>query len=256
MFKNGPRGLVRIASSLAAVFLLLSARPGAQQAPLPGAREVIDRFLQASGGADAFKGIRSMRGRGTLAIPAQKMSGDVEIMTARPNKTISRVTIAGIGRLEEGFDGKIGWSLDPVNGPALVVGRALTERADESWFDAPLHGSDYVREMSVVGREEFDKRSAYRVKVVLASGSEQVEFFDVETAMQIGLEATRETPFGSAPTTTVYRDYRKYGALNLPSTQVQRILGIEQVVTFTSYEFNVVPANTFDLPAVIKVLVK
>ena len=65
-----------------------------------------------------------------------------------------------------------------------------------------------------------------------------------------------ETPFGSAPTTTVYRDYQKHGAVRLPSTQVQRILGIEQVVTFTSYEFNVVPGGAFDLPAVIKAIAK
>jgi hypothetical protein len=42
----------------------------------------------------------------------------------------------------------------------------------------------------------------------------------------------------------------------LPSTQVQRILGIEQVVTFTSYEFNVVPGSAFDVPAAVKPLIK
>lgn len=256
MVRRGLRGLIAMLSIAAGAILLMSAVPRAQQAPLPGARDVIDRFLQAAGGADAFKAVRSMRGRGTLSIPAQKLSGEVEVMATRPNKMITRATIPGIGRLEEAFDGKIGWSIDPVSGPALVTGRALIERADESWFDAPLHGPDYVREMTVVGREEFDKRPAYKIKVVLASGTEQSEYFDVETALQIGLEATRETPFGSAPTTTIYRDYRKYGALMLPATQVQRILGIEQVVTFTSYEFDVVPASTFDLPPVIKALIK
>ncbi len=177
-------------------------------------------------------------------------------MTARPNKMITRATISGFGQLEEAFDGKIGWSIDPGTGPALVTGRALTERADESWFDAPLHGADYVRKMTVVGREEFDKRPAYRVDVVLVSGTEQVEFYDVETALQIGMEATREGPFGSAPTTAIYRDYQQYGALKLPATQVQRMLGLEQVVTFTSYEFDVVPATAFDLPPVIKALIK
>jgi hypothetical protein len=37
---------------------------------------------------------------------------------------------------------------------------------------------------------------------------------------------------------------------------VQRLLGIEQVVTFTWYEFDTVPATAFDLPAVIKALIK
>jgi len=175
---------------------------------------------------------------------------------SRPNKSLTRLTVPGVGKIEEGFDGKVAWSIDPISGPSLVTGRALTERADESWFDAPLHAADYVREMTMVGREDFDKRPAYRLKVTLVSGSEQFELFDVETGLQIGLEATRDTPFGSAPTTTIFRDYQKRGALQLPNTQVQRILGIEQIVTFSSYEFNVVSNSTFDLPAVIKALVK
>ena len=110
--------------------------------------------------------------------------------------------------------------------------------------------------MTVVGKEMFDKRDAYKLKVVLKSGTEQVEFYDVETGMQLGQEATRDTPFGSAPTTTIFRDYQKFGEVKMPATQLQRVLGIEQVVTFTSFEFDVVPANAFDLPAVIKALIK
>ena len=100
--------------------------------------------------------------------------------------------------LSQAYDGKVGWSIDPVSGPALVVGRALTERADESWFDAPLHVENFVRQATMVGREDFDRRAAYRIKLVLASGLEQEELFEVETGLQIGLEARRETPFGSA----------------------------------------------------------
>jgi hypothetical protein len=138
-----------------------------------------------------------------------------------------------------------------------VTGKALLERGDEAWFDAALHTPDFVKEMTVVGRETFDKRPAYRLKIKLASGNEQEELFDAETGLQLGLEATREIPGGgSAPTTTFYRDYQKFGTLKLPATQVTEVLGIEQVVTFTSYEFDVVPSSAFDLPAVIKALLK
>jgi hypothetical protein len=256
MYSRRLRGPVRLASIATALVLLCVASPGARQAALPTAREVIDRSVQAAGGAAAFKAVRSIRGRGTVTIPSQKLTGEFEMVAARPNKTLTTVTLAGIGRLEEGYNGKIGWSIDPVSGPALVTGRALMDRADEAWFDAPLHGPDFVKSVAMVGREDFDKRPAYRIKVVLVSGGEQDELFDVETGLPIGLEARRETPFGSAPTTTIHREYRKYGALMLPSSQVQRVLGIEQVVTFTSYEFNVVPGSAFDLPAAVKVLVR
>jgi hypothetical protein len=88
------------------------------------------------------------------------------------------------------------------------------------------------------------------------SGAEVAELFDVETGFQIGFEANRETPFGTVPTRSIYRDYKKFGALMYPTSISQSVLGIEQVVTFTSYEFNVVPPNTFDVPPVIKALIK
>jgi hypothetical protein len=178
------------------------------------------------------------------------------MMAARPNKLLTRITITGIGPVEEGYDGKIGWSVDPFRGPALITGRALDERADEAWFDAPLHGTDQVREMTVLGKEEFDGRQVHRVKVVTLRGTEQFELFDEKTGLQAGIEATRETPMGIMPTTTMFRDYQRFGQLTFPSKVVQRILGQEQVFTFTLYEFNAVPATLFDLPPAIKALIK
>jgi hypothetical protein len=232
MFRRYSADLVRIGVVTAAIVVLMPAGPRARQASLPSAQAVIDRFVQASGGAAAQKAVKSLSGRGVLAVSAQNLSGELEIMASRPNRQITRVTIPGIGRIEEAFDGKVGWSIDPINGP------------------------EYVREMTVIGREEFDARPAYRLKVVLASGTEQVEFFDVETGMQIGLEATRESPLGPVPTTIVYREYKAYGALTYPSKVIQRVLGIEQVVTFTTLEFDTVPVTAFDMPPVIKALIK
>ena len=58
------------------------------------------------------------------------------------------------------------------------------------------------------------------------------------------------------PTTTMFRDYQRFGQLTFPAKVVQRLLGIEQVVTFTLYEFDTVPPTMFDFPPVIKALIK
>jgi hypothetical protein len=257
MFRRRPRGLVpSIFFALATVMLGLPVRPQAGQDPLPTARALVDRAVDVSGGAAAFKAVKSTRMKGTISIPDQNMSGDIEVLSARPNKVIMRATIAAFGQIEEGFDGKVGWSINPMTGPALVTGKALEQRAEELWFDAPLHAPDHVRDMTVAGRETFDQRPAYRVKVVMASGAEQTEFFDVDSGQQIGIEATHETPMGPAPTRTMFRDFKKFGAMTMPTTQVERIMGLEQIVTATSVEFNVVPATAFDLPPRIKALIK
>jgi len=244
---------------LAALLLLLPAGSTvtARQS-LPSAREIVDRSIKVAGGAEAFKAVTSIRAKGSVSVPKQNMTGTLDVMSARPNKVVSHGSVSGIGNLDEGFDGKVGWSIDPITGPSLSAGKELAQRADDSWFDAPLHAPDYVRQMTVAGQEIFDRRPAYKVNVVLVSGREKTEYFDVETGFLIGVEAVHEMPMnmGSAPTREIFRNFRKYGAFMMPSEQSAQVLGVEQIVTFTSYEFNTVPESAFALPPQIKALIK
>jgi hypothetical protein len=251
------RSLGRLSCALAVAFVVTQgAVPATQAQKVPTAREVVDRFVKASGGEAALQAIKSMRVKGTFSIVGQSLGGDLEMMSARPNKLLMRVSVPAIGTIEEGFDGKIGWSINPLEGPSLVTDRQLSERADEAWFDAELHKDDYVKEMSVVGRESLDKRDVYRVKVVTVRGNEQFELYDVDNGLQVAVEASRDTPLGIIPSVVLMKEYQKFGAVLMPTKVVQRVLGQEHVFVFTSYEFDSVPASTFDLPPTIKALIK
>jgi hypothetical protein len=226
------------------------------QDALPAARDIIARHLAAIGGEAAFRAIKSVHARGRLEIPSQNISGTLELFSARPSRLLYRVEVAGIGRIENGYDGKAGWSISPIAGPELLTGRQLTEAADDAWFDGPLHASDHVRELTTVARTDFDGQPAYRVKVVFTSGNEQTEYYDINTGLQIGSEATRTTPQGAIPTTNILRNYQKFGPLLQATTVVQRALGFEQVVTITSCEYDTVADSTFDPPAEVRALMR
>jgi hypothetical protein len=150
----------------------------------------------------------------------------------------------------------VGWSLSLVTGPEVFAGKQLSEAGDDAWFDSTLHESDHVKSMTTIAKMDFDKRPSYQVKVVLQSGNEETEYFDVETGLQIGDEADKATAQGKIPTTNIMREYKKFGAVMLPSVLVQRALGLEQVVTIATCEFNTVPDNAFELPAPVKALVR
>jgi hypothetical protein len=228
--------------------------PAAAQDALPVARDVVQRHVDAIGGAAAYASVQSMRFRGRFEIPAQKIAGDVEVLAARPAKFLLRVSVPGVGRIDNGFDGKVAWSLSPFAGPEVFSGRQLAETADDAWFDGPLHASDRVREMTTVARTEFDGRPAFKVRVVFVSGNEQMEFFDTSTGFQIGSESARATPQGVVQTVNILRDYKSFGPLKHASTFVQRALGFDQVITLTSCEYNTVADSAFELPAEIKAL--
>ena len=258
MFRRSRRQRsLALAASLVAVSVFASGQAGATaQAPLPTGKEVIARHLEAIGGAAAWKALKSMRATGTFSLPAQAMSGTLDLMSARPALMRLRVTLEGIGKIESGYNGKVGWTIDPISGPAVLSGRELTEMADDSSFDAVLYGQEFIKEFVPVAREDFGRTPAIKVKVTLQSGTEQFEYFDAVTGVLLGFEGSRATPMGNVPTTEILANYKPFGQVKLPTTIRQRALGFETEISIATVEFDTVPADAFDLPLVIKALIK
>jgi hypothetical protein len=228
----------------------------AQSADLPKATDLLAKSVAAMGGADAYKQITSIRAKGTFEMPSQNLSGTVEILQARPAYVRLNVMVQGIGAIESGSDGKIAWSVDPMSGPTLMSGKALTEAIAEAQFDSVLWGPDFVKSATTEAKTTFGSRPAYKLHVVTTHGTEETVYVDAENFYQLGIERVSETPMGPMPTTMSAGDYKKFGALTQPTTMVQSAMGFEQVIRITSYEYNNVPVTAFDPPPAVKALIK
>ncbi len=249
----------RVACWLSGALVILStiSAVNARQVPtLPSGREIVARHVAAIGGVAGHRAIQSVWFRGRFELPQQKIVGDFEMVAARPARARMRIGIPGIGQVEDGYDGRVGWSVDPLAGPQVQSGRQLVESADDAWFDRDLFEPDYVLTLTTVTQAEFDGKRAFRVQVILRSGSESLQYFDVESGLYIGSEATRATSQGTIPVVQVARDYRQFGGLRIPVTRIHRAMGVEQVATITSVEFDVVPDQAFALPPGVRALIK
>ncbi|MDQ3171242.1 MAG: hypothetical protein M3Q55_13995 [Acidobacteriota bacterium] len=241
-----------------AFVFLLTAMSASAQTPAgvtPEARAIIERHLAAAGATDPAA-VTSMRASGTLAMPAQGITGTVQIIAARPDKTLLKAEIAGIGSLESGFDGERGWSVDPIMGPSLLTGKQLDQAKFDASFDGPFHDLSRFTSLAAAGTEEFDGRQAHRVNAINMSGDKSAEYFDAATGLHAGSVSTRETPMGAIDVTSIVRDYRKAGGALQAHQLVQRMMGVEQIITLDTFEFNVATAGTFAMPPAVKALVK
>jgi hypothetical protein len=244
------------AAAIAALVVASSGRPVAAQDSLPAARVIVDRYVAAMGGEAAFAKVTSIHATGRVSIPQQGISGTADVQTARPNKARLVVEVAGIGHIETGYDGKVGWNIDPQSGPALAKGDELVEMGETNWFDAPLRKADHLREMTTVEKTAFDGHPAYKIHIVYPSGREEFAYFDVDSGLDLGHEGKKATPMGTLPSTEIFRDYKTFGDVKQATTIVARVLGIEQVVSIDTCVYNTVPPNAFDLPPAIKALIK
>lgn len=242
--------------SLLIVLTLLSGAAVPAQDALPAARTIIDRSIEAMGGQAALARQQSRRAIGRISMPAQGVEGDVELLAARPDLMRLRMTLSGVGGIQSGHDGKVGWSVNPLTGPMLMEGRALEQMKADADFDVALHPERVFASLQTVERTSFEGRPAYRIKAVRTNGDEDDEFFDVETGLMIGAMVTRESPMGPVKATHLMLDYRDFAGVKIATRVVQRVMGTEQVITISSVEFDTVPAQAFALPPEIRALVK
>lgn len=247
--------------------LLLSGAPALAQAPstpkvekpagtLPPAREILDRHVKAAGGREAFKAIDSTHLRGSVAIPANGMSGSIEVFAARPNKTLMKMTLAGIGDTLEGFDGTVAWAMSPMTGPMVVTGEELEQKKFESDFDGMLNPESRYESMKTLEQTTFEGRPVYKLELTRKGGGTEIEYYDVETGLKAGSVLERKNQMGTITVTTALSDYKKFGAIMQPTTLTQSAMGAKVVMTITSVEANKVDPSVFELPAEIKAIIK
>ena len=248
-------------ATLAALFLapLYAQAPAKTEtaAELPAARDLINRHIKAIGGREAILAHKSMHATGTLSVPSSGMTGPMEVFGAsNPDRVLVKTTVAGIGEIMEGFDGSHAWSVNPMTGPMLKVGKELTQTKLDADFYSELRDPEKYPEVKTIEKTTFDGRPCYKVSVKRIDGIEDFDFYDVASGLRAGSINTRETAMGTLTMTSIEGDYKKFGKLSQATAMTQQIMGVEQKITLSTVEYDTVAASAFEPPAAIKALIK
>jgi hypothetical protein len=252
--------LLRIVAVAALLFAPLQAPAPAKPAPaaetLPDAREIVNKHIKALGGREAILSHKSMRALGTLSVPQSGISGPIEmVQAAEPNRMLLKTSVPGIGDILEGFDGSHAWSVSPMTGPMLKVGKELTQTKFDADFYKELYDpKNYT--LKTVEKTVFEGRPCYKIAVSRIDGVEDTDFYDVETGLRAGSIATRESPMGQMTMTAVEGGYKKFGNLMQATNITQTVMGVQQTITLTSVEYDKVKPEDLEPPPSIKALIK
>ena len=251
---------LRVATMAALLFAPFYAQAPAKADPaaaLPDAREIINRHIKAVGGREAILRHKSLHAKGTLSIPASSIEGPIELFgAANPDRMVVRTSVPGIGDIIEGFDGSHAWSLSPLTGPMLKVGKELSQTKLDADFYSELRDPKKYPSVKTLEKTTFDGRPCYKVAVTRIDGSEDVDYYDVATGLKAGSVNTRESPMGTLTMTSTEGDYKKFGNLLHATKVTQKVMGVEQVITLLSLEYDKVEASAFAPPTEIKALIK
>lgn len=245
-------GAARRAGAALCLALALPLTAAAQQ--LPPARQVIDRYVEAIGGREAISRQKFRSIETEMSMPAMGMTMTVKTLMAAPNRMITSAEMPGAGTLRSGYDGAVGWQVNPMTGPSLMSGAELEQNVQLSDFYSALNYDKLYRSMETTERAELNGRPCYRVKLVTASGRESWQCFDTETGLMVATGGKQESQMGSMEVTSLLSDYRDFDGVKMATRSTTRMMGQDMVVTVKSVSHAPVEASAFALPAEIQAL--
>jgi hypothetical protein len=222
---------------------------------LPTARAVIDRYIEVAGGREAFLKHNSVLIKGKTEVVGKDIGGSMLLATAKPNKMALVVDLAGIS-IRTGFDGKVGWQVNPLTGPSIMEGDELRDVSRQADFFSILHDEKAYKSMENLGKTNFEGEDCYKIKLSYADGGDIIEYYSVKSGLQIGFVGSQESALGTITATSVNEEHKKFGDLLLPSRVTQKMAGagLSQTMVVESVEFDHVPDSIFEPPAEIKAL--
>lgn len=236
----------------AALALSLSVFTGAAKAEdNPTPQMIVNKYVKATGGADAWKAVKSRSSKGNINVVAMGMTGTMT-QYVQGNNAKSIMALEGFGEFLSGIkDGKV-WSSNMMQGDTVLEG-AEAEAAKQQ-FDVQqwLHWEQYYPKAETVGEEAVGDKACWKVVFTPAAGEPVTNWYDKESGL---LVQSVGPGMGGGPATTTFKDYKAEGGLTVAHGMAIEGANGPVEITFESIEFNKdIDAANFEVPAGIAAL--
>ena len=212
------------------------------QAPgAPSAESILDKYIQAAGGAQRLAGLTSFVGKGTsVSFGGFGGGGDVEIVAKAPDKRATIILFkeeTGRGDQIRTYDGRTGWVRTPLNvlGEFQLFGGDL----DGARFDAQLSFPGQIKQIltnlkagpptSITDlpapssqaslQQDVNLGQTHVVDVVQGTGPRGLLvtlYFDKQSGLLLRELRYSSSPIGRVPTQIDFADYRDVSGIKLP----------------------------------------
>ena len=188
------------------------ANEAAAKPNLPTAEVILDKYLAATGGADAFHKIKTRIEKGTIDAMGEKYP--VEIYSEGPDKRVS-VSHPSFGESVTAFNGQAGWLGSPRGVHPMGTLENEAARMDAQLY-FPARVRELFQEFKVLPGETIGGHATYLVTAKGAGLPPVNLYFDQQSGLLLRQVRYAETPLGRNPTQVDYSDYRQTDGVKIP----------------------------------------
>jgi hypothetical protein len=221
------------------------------------AEELVAKNIEAKGGMDRIKAIKSVRMTGKL-IGGGGFTAAVGQENMRPDLVRQTFSLQGMTAITA-YDGSTGWHIQPFGGhkdPEYLGEDRLRSLMRDADFDGPL--VDYKEKGNTVeylGHDIVDGDDALRLKVTLKDGDIIYYYLDPDTFLEIRKEVQEFIRGTIHESVTELGSYKPVGGVMYPFWRAEgsKENPEEQTITIDKIEVNVsIDPADFAVPASLK----
>jgi len=181
------------------------------------ADELVAKNIQAKGGLEKIKAIKSLRMTGLF--DSGGFRADVGQERKRPDQLRQTFSVQGMAQVQA-YDGSTGWQINPFQGrkdPELIGDDQLRSVVEDADFDGPL--VDYQakgNKVEYLGHDQVDGDDVYKLKVTLKNGDIFYYSLDPDTYIEIQIEKQRFVRGAVRESVTLLGSYKPVNGVMFP----------------------------------------
>ena len=247
--------------TLAAICIvaLVSGVSSAQDAAddAPSGAEIMDRYIEASGGKENYEKIENRYAAGTVTIPGMGLELTLEMYTAKPNLQYTLVESEATGTVQRGTNGEIYWEKSVMGGPRILEGEEAAQAMRDAFFDKHAQWRDHYSSAEYVGTDSAAGEQCWVVELTPNEGKVEKLYVSKESNLPVKSVTTMEHQMGEINVEVFMSDYREVDGLKIPFTNSVEIMNQGRSMVFDTLAHNVdMPDSLFEIPDDIKALME
>lgn len=205
----------------------------------PKAHAIIDKFIEASGGVEAYKKIKTRVAVGEMTMPAQGIKMAIKLSQKAPDKIHMEQEIKGLMNGKQGYDGKEGWAEDTLLGFRKLEGAELAQLTRESNINRELNLKEDFPTMKVLPDAQLDDKTVSVIEATSKDDKKETWFFSQDTHLMVKMEQKMSLgPQGEIDVIILLNDYKEVDGIKLPMTSEVKNPAFTGVLKMTSIKHN------------------
>jgi len=181
---------------------------------LPSVKQILERYVQALGGADALNKINTRIVKGSR-IGADNVLVPEEVYQKAPDKLLTITSYPQVV-FSNGFNGTVAWGHSSRDGATPLPDQLIAQIKRDAVFYKELKTDQIYSSLTLLGKTPVRDADAYVIEAKPPDGPIEKLFFDVKTGLLVRRYTESSTPLGKLPLQTDYEDFREVDGIKQP----------------------------------------